>query len=364
MPELLKIKDIDTVLVRHNSNPVGRIALTPEGLAAFEYNKHWLAKGFPISPFFLPLQPGVFIAKHNPFNGNFGVFADSLPDGWGNLLLDRLLKKHQIDPNSLNILQRLAIVGSNGMGALSYEPEFKITSSVGTSDLNNLSREVNKILQEEESSSELERLWLMAGSSAGARPKVMIQHSNEHWLVKFPSSSDPNNIGEIEYQYSLLARKAGIEMAETKLFEGRFFGTKRFDITNTQRVHVHSAAGLLHADFRLPSLDYTELIKATRALTRDENEVAKMFGLMVFNVLIGNKDDHAKNFSYTYSENRWKCSPAYDILPSNGMNGEHTTSIAGKGRPTKDDIFIVARQTSIPEKKAKEIFERIEIALK
>lgn len=359
MPETLKIKEIDKITVRCNSEVTGRIALTKEGLAVFEYDKQWLEKGFTISPFFLPLQQGVFTAKHNPFEGNFGVFADSLPDGWGNLLLDRLLKKHRIDPRSLNILQRLAIVSNNGMGALSYEPEFTIASSKASSDLNAISKEVEKILKEEESVNELEKLWTMAGSSAGARPKVLVQHNNEHWLVKFPSSSDPKNIGEIEYQYSLLAKKAGIDMPETMLFEGRFFGTKRFDIINNKNLHVHSAAGLLHADFRLPSLDYTELIKATRAITKNEKEVEKMFRLMVFNVLIGNKDDHAKNFSFIYSHNQWECSPAYDILPSNGINGEHTTSIAGNGKPKKDDIFRVAQQTAFSEKKAKEIYEEV-----
>ena len=358
MPQGISIKDIDIITVRLNSDIVGKIALSTEGLAVFEYDKNWLVNGFSISPFFLPLQSGVFTARQNPFNGGFGVFADSLPDGWGNLLLDRLLKKNKIDPNSLNLLQRLAIVGDNGMGALSYEPKFKIASSQNTNDLIAIASEVKKILAEE-SSDELEKLWLMAGSSAGARPKVMIKHNNEHWLVKFPSSADPKNIGEIEYQYSLLAKKAGVDMPETKLFEGKFFGTKRFDRTNCHKIHIHSAAGMLNADFRLPSLDYTELIKATRAITRDEKEVEKMFRLMVFNVLIGNKDDHAKNFSFIYTNNQWKCSPAYDILPSKGINGEHTTSVAGSGKPVKNDILEVAKQTSFSENKAGEIFEEV-----
>lgn len=359
----MKIKDIDLITVRLNADIVGRIALTPEGFAAFEYDKNWIAKGFSISPFFLPLKPGVVTAKQHHFHGNFGVFADSLPDGWGNLLLDRLLKKHQIYPTSIDLLQRLAIVGSNRMGALCYEPEFKVANPIGSSDLNTIANEVRKILGEEESTSELEKLWAMAGSSAGARPKVMVKHNNEHWLVKFPSSSDSKDIGKVEYQHSLLARKAGLDMPETKLFEGKFFGVKRFDIINNQRLHVHSAAGLLHADFRLPSLDYIELIKATRALTKDENEVEKMFRLMVFNVLIGNKDDHAKNFSFIYNNNQWKCSPAYDILPSNGIGGEHTTSVAGTGKPKVEDLHRVSVQTSIPKAKATRIIDEVRSAL-
>ncbi|MFO8021420.1 MAG: HipA domain-containing protein, partial [Perlabentimonas sp.] len=238
-----------------------------------------------------------------------------------------------------------------------------VANPIGSDDLNTIAIEVRKILGEEGSTNELEKLWFMAGSSAGARPKVMVKHNNEHWLVKFPSSSDSKDIGKVEYQHSLLAGKAGIDMPETKLFEGMFFGVKRFDIINNQRVHVHSAAGLLHADFRLPSLDYTELIKATRALTKDENEVEKMFRLMVFNVLIGNKDDHAKNFSFICYKNQWRCSPAYDILPSNGIGGEHTTSVAGNGKPQKDDLFRVAKLTSISEKRAKMIYEEVRGAL-
>lgn len=359
----MKIKDIDILTVRLNADIVGKIALTPNGTAAFEYDRQWIARGHSISPFYLPLKPEVFIAKQQPFNGNFGVFADSLPDGWGNLLLDRLLKKYQVNPASIDLLQRLAIVGSNGMGALSYEPELKLASSIASNNLSTIASEVKKILSEEESTRELEKLWFMAGSSAGARPKVMVKHNNEHWLVKFPSSSDPKNIGEIEYNYSLLAKKAGIEMSETLLFDGKYFGTKRFDRIGGQRQHLISAAGLLHADFRLPSLDYTELIKATRAITKDEDEVEKMYRLMVFNVLIGNRDDHAKNFSFIYANNQWKCSPAYDILPSYGIGGEHTTSVAGSGKPQKNDILSVARQTSISEQTAVGIYEEVRSTL-
>lgn len=360
---MIRIRDINIVTVRLNTDIVGRMAITPNDTAAFEYDKHWLAKGYSISPFFLPLKSGVFTAKQLPFDGNFGVFADSLPDGWGNLLLDRLLKKHQVNPASLNLLQRLAIVGSNGMGALRYEPEFSLVSPIVSNNLNTIAIEVEKILGESECSNNLEKLWFMAGSSAGARPKVMIRHSNEHWLVKFPASTDSKDIGKIEYQHSLLAKKAGLQMPETKLFEGKFFGVKRFDINNNQRAHLISAAGLLHADFRLPSLDYTELIKATRALTRNENEVEKMFRLMVFNVLIGNKDDHAKNFSFIYTNNQWQCSPAYDILPSNGIGGEHTTSVAGNGKPQLNDLIRVAEQTSIPKTKAAQIIEEVRSAV-
>jgi len=356
-------KPTEIIVAKVDKKEVGRLVLSPDGLAVFEYDAYWIKHGFSISPFYLPLQQGAFVAKRNPFQGNFGIFADSLPDGWGNLLLDRLLKKHNINPYSLSILQRLSLVGSFGMGALCYEPEQLITQLKPSSDLNFLAAEVANILNEESVSEGLELLYQQAGSSAGARPKVMIKYNSEHWLVKFPSSSDPKNIGETEYKYSILAKKSGLEMPETHLFEGKYFGVKRFDRLGEERIHIHSASGLLYADFRLPALDYIELIKATRGLTRNTEEVEKMYRLMVFNVLIENKDDHAKNFSFIYQNSEWKCSPVYDVLPSNGFNGHHCTTIAGEGNPTVNDMFEVANQTSISKKRALQIYGEVSDAL-
>ena len=352
-------KTIEVITVRIQNDKVGRLAISPEGLAVFEYDNNWLGNAYSISPFYLPLQNGLFTAKRNPFQGNFGVFADSLPDGWGNLLLDKVLKKYKINPNSLNILNRLSLVGKNGMGALCYEPEQGISHLIPSSDLNFFASEVDKILNEEVESDALELINQQAASSAGARPKVMLKYNNEHWLVKFPSSNDSKNIGDIEYKYSILAKEAGLEMPETFLFEGKYFGVKRFDRDGDNRVHIHSAAALLYADFRLPALDYIDLIKATWILTRNVKEAEKMFRLMVFNFLIENKDDHAKNFSFIYKGNKWKCSPVYDILPSSGFNGQHSTTIAGQGIPTIKDIYEVAKQSNISEKNAKLIYEEV-----
>jgi serine/threonine-protein kinase HipA len=353
------IKKTPVITVKIKNEVVGRLALSPEGLAVFEYEKEWIENGFSVSPFYLPLKQGVFVSRPQPFQGNFGIFADSLPDGWGNLLLDRLLKKYQINHYTISILERLGLVGSQGMGALCYEPEQSFSQKYIKADLEFLASEARKVLNDETDSNSLELLHQQAASSAGARPKVMIKHKNEYWLVKFPSSTDSATIGEIEYRYSLLAHKVGLEMPETKLFEGKYFGVKRFDRTGEERHHIHSATGLLNADFRLPSLDYTELIKACRGLTRNAEEVEKIFRLMVFNVLIGNKDDHAKNFSFIYTDGKWKFTPVYDVLPSNGFNGNHSTTIAGQGKPEKKDILKVAAISSISEKKALQIYEEV-----
>ena len=185
---------------------VGRLALAPDRRCVFEYDAGWIETGFSISPFYLPLQAGAFTARHEPFNGLFGVFNDSLPDGWGNLLVDRLLAREGVRPGSLSPLDRLSIVGNSGMGALTYHPENMQVSEAGLIDLNYLSGEVDKILKEE-NSGDLELLFRNNGSSGGARPKVMLTENGEHWLVKFRSAHYPEKIGAIEYQYSIDAKK-------------------------------------------------------------------------------------------------------------------------------------------------------------
>jgi len=352
------IKPVDLLEVRMHGDLLGRLTMAPDLVAVFEYDASWIANGFSISPFYLPLRAGAFTAKRDPFDGLFGVFNDSLPDGWGNLLLDRLLLKNGIKPASLNPIGRLSIVGSSGMGALTYHPENKLIADQKYTHLNDLALEVEKILHEESSDS-LEELFEKGGSSGGARPKVLVQVDGEEWLIKFKSSEDPDDIGLREYQYSQLAKKCGIEMPETRLFENRFFGVKRFDRVNGRRFHVHSASGLLYASHRFPSLDYAGLFNATMVLTRNIEELKKLFRQMVFNILIENKDDHAKNFSFIYDGERWYLSPAYDLLKSNGFNNQHSTTINGKGRPEKDDIFEVARQAGLSRKTAQIIYEEV-----
>lgn len=152
-------------------------------------------------------------------------------------------------------------------------------------------------------------------------------------------------------------------MPLTRLFEGKYFGVARFDRQDGQRFHVHSAAGLLYASYRLPSLDYTELLKATMILTKDQREVQHLFRQMVFNVLIGNKDDHAKNLAFIYQNSSWKRSPAYDLLPSSGLNNNHTTTVNGKGKPELKDCLDVAKYISLAAKTAKSIIDQVQEGL-
>ena len=344
---------VDNLTVFYHGQPVGDMVLADNRLAAFEYNKNWLLDGFSISPFSLPLEKKVFMPKYDPFEGLFGVFADSLPDSWGRLLVDRLLRKKGLDPARVGILTRLAIVGEAGMGALSYKPTVLLENVEKNLSYDEISTECKKLLQEE-MTDELDFLFAKGGSSGGARPKIMTTIDDEPWLIKFPSTYDRKNIGELEYKYALCAKKCGIQMTDVKLFPSSkcsgYFGTKRFDFIEGQggmvRVHMVSAAGLLETSHRIPNLDYDLLMKLTLKLTRDMEECEKLFRLMCFNVFAHNRDDHSKNFTYIYveQEKRWVLSPAYDLTYSNSIGGEHATTVHGEGRdPGMTDILEVAK---------------------
>ena len=353
------MKKIKLLHIKLNNIELGRLLLGKKGNTIFEYDNQWLTNGFSISPFFLPLKPGIFEAKHEPFSGLFGVFADSMPDGWGNLLLDRFLMSKKIQLSSLNVLDRLAFVGKNGMGALSYEPDNGFICKNNTPNLNDIANNVSKILLEQADLPTIKSLLEQTGSSGGARPKILIKHDGSSWMVKFPSSTDPEDIGKKEFFYSQLAKRCGIEISETQLFEGKYFGTRLFDRNLNERFHVHSASGLLHASHRYPSLDYIQLAKATMAITKNMKELSKLLTLMVFNVAIGNKDDHAKNFSYIYKNGNWKLSPAYDLLKSDGFGGEHATSVLGVGNPNRKDMIKLADEIKYPQKKMIKIIDNV-----
>ena len=347
--------------VFYNDILVGTLAKTPDRVVAFEYDSNWLDNGFSISPFSLPLIKKVFIPKYDPFGGLFGVFNDSLPDGWGRLLVDRLFLKNKIDPAEIDNLNRLAVVQQSGMGALTYKPEHRFESENNITDYDILAQECSKIL-ESQNSENLDELFKLGGSSGGARPKILTSIDNEDWIIKFPSSSDSKNIGEKEYQYSLCAKDCGINMTETRLFPSKicsgYFGIKRFDRKNGKKVHMVSVSGLLETSHRLPNLDYNTLMKLTLELTRNYKDIEQLFRLMCFNVFAHNRDDHSKNFSFLFDDTKkeWHLSPAYDLTYSFSFNGEHATTINGEGKnPTLDNILAVAKNIGLKEKFAKDV---------
>jgi serine/threonine-protein kinase HipA len=353
------MNEVKVIEVFMNGVKVGRIALTPDLLCAFEYDTNYLNSGKSISPFYLPLSPELMVAKRTPFNGGFGVFADSLPDGWGNLILDRFLKSKGIEPEKLSILQRLALVGTTGRGALEFYPDYSESTMGEILNFDFLAAEAQKILTAEYYGNSLETLYKYGGSPGGARPKVFVKVDNKEWLIKFKATTDPDDIGKTEYKYSLLAKKCGINMPETKLFEGKYFGVERFDRTPTGKIHTVSAAGLINADYRIPSLDYLDLLKLCHVLTKNMEEVATLFRLMVFNIAIKNRDDHAKNFSFQLIDGEWKLAPAYDLLPSDGFNGFHTTTVNNNGAPTVEDLMKVAEKIGLNKLYAREVIQNI-----
>ena len=364
--------------------PVGRLAIR-DYKTYFEYDTDFLKKGLEISPIKLPLGPGLRVFDYQPFEGLPGVFNDSLPDGWGRLLFDRYIRSQQLLPDDFSSLDRLAHVGRTGLGALVYEPDYGMgDEEKDIIDLDILSQHTQEIL-DGSADEVLKELINLNGSSAGARPKALIglnrskthiisgKHNlgpdHEYWLVKFANGSDGLDAGAIEYVYALMAKEAGLDMMPVHLFDAAkgsgYFATQRFDREGDKRLHMHTASGLLHSNFRTPSLDYEDLIALTSVLTKDVREVEKMFRLAVFNVLSHNRDDHGKNFSFLMHENgEWKLSPAYDLTFSSGPRGQQSTMVMGEGQsPSMDHLLKLGEEAKLKQSKVNEIFEQARYAL-
>jgi serine/threonine-protein kinase HipA len=366
---------------RNQRRKVGRLAFKDRQVL-FEYDASFIASGIELSPVKLPLRPGVAIADTTIFDGLFGVFNDSLPDGWGRLLLDRTVEKYGIHRGQLNPLDRLAYVGRHGMGALSYEPELGLANADDAPlALDKLAEESAAVLAGE-NEEVFEELLQLNGSSSGARPKIVAQVSTDkkriihgqqvlqpgfaHWMIKFPSSQDTREVGAIEYAYSLMAKDAGVEMSETHLFctkRNKYFGTKRFDRDGDGRVHMHSLGGLIHSDHRSPILDYDMVLRVTLALTRNIQDAEKAHALACFNVLAHNRDDHVKNFSFLLNgRNEWIFAPAYDMVFSYGPGGEQSMLVMGEGRnPGTAQLQALGKQHGI--KNAPEILAKVRRAV-
>ena len=354
--------------VYYDERLVGTLAMTADHKVAFQYDDEWLENGFSISPFSLPLKKQVFVPQKDYFDGLFGVFADSLPDNWGRVLLNRLLRSHKQNPDELTVLNRLAIVGKSGMGALTYYPENSFSEQQKPVNLDELAEECDKILNTEHSD-KLDELYYLGGTSGGARPKIMTTVDGKDWIIKFPAHVDRKDAGKMEYDYSCCARQCGITMSETRLFPSDkckgYFGIRRFDReADGKRVHMLTAAALLELDFEQPSLDYHSLMKLTKILTRDNKEdVENMFRRMCFNVFAHNRDDHSKNFTYLYDEinDQWRLSPAYDLTYSNTYYGEHTTTIDGNGRnPGRKELLAVGSAAGMRKNNCERIIDTIQ----
>lgn len=359
----------------------------------FEYSREAIERGLQLSPMHQPLPRAGSVAAAlvgKPcFYGLPGFIADALPDGWGMLLMDRALQRAGRNPRTVSVLERLAMVGSRAMGALSFEPADDDGLSAEVLELKTIAQQVadlqahmqcNDLQHGAELDVQLKHLMQLGGSPQGARPKVLsnfdvntqqltsgspLTGDAKPWLVKFPAQGEHREVCAIEELYARVARQAGADVPQSQFFDlgenYSAFGVARFDRvvqvnTEVQRVPMMSLSAYLEVDHRLPALDYEAVLLATLQITGDQREVIKAFERCVLNVLLHNCDDHSRNFAFLMNpQGRWQLSPIFDLTFSFGPGGEHSTSVAGHGKDvTRAHLLQVAKAGGISAKAADE----------
>jgi serine/threonine-protein kinase HipA len=315
-------------------------------------------------------------------DGLHGFLADSLPDAWGTLLLKRRLAKLGHDFDALTPVDRLALVGQRGRGALVFMPETLAEAETGAIDLDALAAESLHILQGGEG--ELDALLTrLGGGSGGARPKVHVSFADDgswlagdavageaEWIVKFAAPNDPPDIGPVEQAYAHMARAAGIIMAETRLIPSvnspGYFATRRFDRPGQgKRTHMISLGGAVEASPHMPGLDYDGFLRATLSITRDMRDVEQAFRRMVFNILAHNRDDHVRQHAYLMDDKgEWHLAPAFDLTFSHGPGGEHYMAVMGEGRAiAREHVEALGVRHGIAPKRIAAIIGEVEAAI-
>ncbi len=343
----------------------------------FEFSSEALVKGIELSPRHLKLRPQAYADFPAHQHRLPGLIADALPDGWGMLLMDRLFAASGLDRRLITPLDRLAFIADRAMGALAFQPASNIALPPADLALLTLAKEIRAVVTDKDSTA-LKQLVLLGGSPHGARPKALVQYElasdriSTHplavgmpWLIKFPAKHEHKEVCAIEHLYAQLARLCQLDMPATQYFDIdkslAAFGIARFDRHDGMRVPVHSLAGALHADFRIPGADYQTFLRITRALTHSEREVEKAFERCVFNVIFNNRDDHTKNFAYRMDAHfNWKLAPCYDLSYNEGAGGEHQMDIEGEGRcPAKTHLLQLAVRAGVGQAWAAAVIERI-----
>lgn len=378
-------------------------------LGYFQYDPKFIEKGWDLSPVKMPQTQGSRIYSfpelrkgqnetEDAFNGLPGLLADSLPDKYGNRLINTWLSRQGRPENSMNPVEKLCFIGARGMGALEFEPaQIKTAKRSFSLELDSLVEVANKMLNEreafltnlnEDEEKAMNDILKIGTSAGGARPKAVIAYNPktgevrsgqgnvpngfEHCLLKLDGVSgeqfgDSTGWGRVEYAYYLMAKDCGIEMNECQLLEenGRaHFLTKRFDREGNVKHHVQSLCGLQHYDFNdMYGYSYEQVFQTMRFLRLTYPEAEQMFRRMVFNVLATNYDDHTKNFSFILKKDeQWRLAPAYDLCfsfnPTNHWVSNQTLSVNGKRTGiTKDDLMTLARDNNI--KKGSRIIDDI-----
>lgn len=352
---------------------LGKLAEAPgTGKIFFRFEPDWLERGIDLSPFCLPLSLGRQLAGHherNSFQGLFGLFSDSLPQGWGRRLMNRRLAIAGIDPPNAGSLVRLGFLGERAMGALSFRPDADETAAVDPGDVAQADQAARRFDQEGAAA----QTFLAAGlPPGGARPKVLalvqddrvrlgagVQPDWEPWLIKL-SEADFAEAGRVEYAYSKMAAAAGLRVAPTRLFDGQFFGAKRFDRQGTRKVHVHSLGGLLQAG----DGSYEDLARAAMRLTGDHRDLSEIVYRTAFNVGALIRDDHIFNVAFLMdASGRWSLAPAFDLTPNNParLPRAHSMTVNGQDRPQVRDILALADEIGVQG--ARQVIEQVREAL-
>ena len=352
-----------------------------DGKIFFRYDKEFLKQGYSISPIKLPLEGRIFSNNeyYHYFQGLMGVFNDSLPDKFGNKIIEQYYKSKGLDINSMSVLQKLIYIGNRSIGALEYEPS---EDDIPTNEAIHLKELVESARSVIKGQNILPEIMEASASVGGARTKALIAiHKttnemisgdilDENWdnyIIKFDTIEDtPNDYTKIEYIYMKLAKLAGLDVSEVDLINQDNYThllVKRFDRVHQEKIHLHSLCGITQIDFNIPKLfSYEKFMIITELLTKDYSMIEEAFKRMVFNIIGRNQDDHLKNFSFLMDkEGKWKLSPAYDVTYAfgAGYTKEHQMTINNKSKNIKyNDILAVAKQFNI--KKAKKIIEKIE----
>ncbi|HKT14939.1 MAG TPA: type II toxin-antitoxin system HipA family toxin [Allosphingosinicella sp.] len=359
--------------------PVGRLAMA-KGRAQLEWSPDVVARKRPIAPALYSPEPGLHEARTRDFEGLHGFLADSLPEGWGALLMKRQLAKLNVRWEDLSGVDRLALVGRQGRGALIYEPATTLAEDVQTLDLDELAAEARSILSGDESTL-TDTLAMLAGASGGARPKVHIGFSPsgeiclgegetapgfESWIVKFRALTDPVDIGPVEEAYARMARAAGITMAPSRLLPAKdgpgYFATRRFDRPEPgRRLHMVSLAGAVEAPSHTPSIDYDGFLRAVHGITRHAADLEQAFRRMLFNIMAYNRDDHTRQHAFLLdAEDQWRLAPAFDLTYSGGPGGEHYLAVEGEGRaPTRAHVLRLGQRHGFSKAQVAEMVDAI-----
>lgn len=395
---------MEVITITYQDDVVGAVSFdTEKGLGAFEYDPGFIKKGVELSPIKMPLSNRIYSFPEldfNTFKGLPGLIADSLPDDFGNAVLNAWVAGQGRSPGDITPLQRLQYTGKRGMGALEYAPATKLRSlnasqQVEIQSLVSIAQEILdsrgnfevELKQNGQDDREAMMSLLSVGMSAGgARPKAVLAFNEDftqvrsgqakvpsgftHYLMKFDGVSehnknqetfgDPLGYGAMEFVYHLMANKCGVDMMPCCLLhEGnrRHFITQRFDRIKNSKVHVQTLNGLAHVDYKKPgAFSYAELFGIARQLKLSAVEAEQLFKRMTFNIIARNHDDHSKNFAFILKKDKWSLAPAYDLAysykPGSKWVNSHWMSLNGKrDNLTRSDFYSLEKLSPVFNKK-------------